>query len=77
VALRELPPPQLPQARALSLLRVDRGVATEVTSHRGVDIASVLVGDEVALLARAGRGVVPGADVMLHEDGGAPVAESR
>lgn len=59
--------------RAFAAERVDRGLATELTSHRGVDIAYVRVGDDVTLLARAGDGVVPGSEVALHEDGGAPV----
>ena len=60
--------------RVFAAERVDRGVATEVTSHRGTDIACVQVDDDVVLLARAAPGVVVGTDVMLHDDRGAPVA---
>jgi hypothetical protein len=60
--------------RAFAAEQVDRGLATEVTGHRGVDIACVLVGDDVVLLARAGVGVVVGTNVTLYEDRGAPVA---
>jgi len=60
--------------REFAAERVDRGLATEVTSHRGADIACVQVDDDVVLLARAGVGVVVGTDVTLHDDRGAPVA---
>ena len=60
--------------RVFAAERVDRGLATEVTSHCGTDIACVQVDDDVVLLARAGSGVVVGTDVMLHDDRGAPVA---
>ena len=59
--------------RAFTAERVERGVATEVTSHRGVDIACVQVGDDVSLLARADHGVIASSEVALHEDRGAPV----
>ena len=60
--------------RTFAAERAQRGLATEVTSHRGVDIACVQVGADVTLLARADRGVIAGSEVALHEDGGAPVA---
>jgi uncharacterized OB-fold protein len=60
--------------RAFVAQPVDRGVATEVTSHRGADIACVRVEDDVKLLARAERGIKAGMEVELHSDGGAPVA---
>jgi hypothetical protein len=60
--------------RAFVAEPVHRGVATEGTSHRGADIVSVRVGDDVNLLARAERGVEAGTEVELHSDGGAPVA---
>lgn len=59
--------------RTFAAERVDGGFATEVTSHRGVDIACVRIGDDVTLLARAGAGVVADSEVALHEDRGAPV----
>ncbi|MGI8478771.1 MAG: zinc ribbon domain-containing protein [Gaiellaceae bacterium] len=53
----------------------DRGIATQVTSHRGVGVACVRVGDDVTLLARADPAVVPGSQVTLRDDDGALVAE--
>jgi len=53
---------------------VDRGVATEVTSHRGIRIASVRVDEDLVLLARAAPGVGKGSRVELREEGAAPVA---
>jgi len=61
-------------SRTLAAERVERGLATEVTRHRGVEIACVRVGEDVTLLARAGPGVVAGSEVALREDRGAPVA---
>jgi uncharacterized OB-fold protein len=60
--------------RAFVAESVHRGVATELTSHRGADIVSVRVGDDVNLLARAERGVEADKEVELHSDNGAPVA---
>jgi uncharacterized OB-fold protein len=60
--------------RAFVAEPVDRGVVTEVTSHRGADIAGVRVRDDVNLLARAEPGLTAGAEVELRSDGGAPVA---
>jgi DNA-directed RNA polymerase subunit RPC12/RpoP len=54
--------------------RADSGIAAQVTSHRGVDIACVQVGDDVTLLARAGRGFTVGSEVALDVVDGAPVA---
>jgi hypothetical protein len=53
---------------------VDRGTATETTSHRGVTVASVRVDADLSLLARADGDVAAGSEVALHLDGGAPVA---
>jgi uncharacterized OB-fold protein len=53
---------------------VERGVATEVTSHRGVDLAWVRIDADVSLLARVADTVEAGADVGLLLHGGAPVA---
>ena len=50
------------------------GVATGVTSHRGVGVACVRVGEDVTLLARADGAVTAGSDVTLRDDSGAPVA---
>ena len=59
--------------RSFASERADRGVATQVTNHRGVGIACVRVGDDVTLLARAGPGVIAGCEVTLNADDGAPV----
>ncbi len=61
--------------RTFAAEQADRGVATEVTSHRGVGIACVRVGADVTLLARVDRAVAMGSDVTLRDDDGAPVAE--
>lgn len=53
---------------------VARGVATEMTSHRGVRIACVRIDGDVTLLARAEGSVAPGSEVALRLDKGAPVA---
>lgn len=63
-------------SRGFSTERVDRGTATEVTSHRGVAVASVRLDDDVSVLARAEGEVAPGSEVTLHLHGGAPVAAS-
>lgn len=57
--------------------RTERGVATEVTSHRGVGVACVRVDPDVTLLARVAGDVVAGAAITLELDGGAPVATGR
>ena len=53
---------------------VARGIATEVTSHRGVRIARVRIDGDLTLLARAEGSVAPGSEVTLRHDDGAPVA---
>ena len=63
--------------RVFSAEHVDRGTATEVTSHRGVGVACVVVDDDLRVLARAERDVQAGSEVALRDDGGAPVAVSR
>ena len=55
--------------------RAGRGIATLLTSHRGVDLACVRVGEDVTLLARADPAVAMGSAVALRDDDGAPVAE--
>ena len=60
--------------RAFAEERVERGVASGGTTHRGVDIVSVRVGDDVTLLARAEGAIEPGAEVELRLEKGAPVA---
>ena len=60
--------------RSFEVEQADRGVATEVTSHRGVDVACVRVDDELTLLARAEGAVAAGSEVTLRVDDGAPVA---
>jgi uncharacterized OB-fold protein len=55
--------------------RADRGIVTEVTSHRDVGLACVRVGDDVTLLARADPAVAMGSEVTLRVADGAPVAE--
>lgn len=47
---------------------------TQVTSHRGVDVACVRVDDELTLLARAEGAVAAGSEVALRVEDGAPVA---
>jgi uncharacterized OB-fold protein len=64
-------------ARGFSAEHVDRGTATEVTSHRGVAVANVRVDDDVSLLARVEGDVQAGSEVALRDDGSAPVAVSR
>jgi hypothetical protein len=54
--------------------RAGRGIATLLTSHRGVDLACVRVDDELILLARAEGVVAAGSEVTLRIDDGAPVA---
>ena len=61
--------------RTFAAERADRGIATQVTSHRGVGLACVRVGDDVTLLARADRTVAAGSEVTLRDDHGAPVTE--
>ncbi len=61
--------------RTFAAERADRGVATQVTSHRGAGIACVRVGDDVTLLARADGTVAAGSEVTLRDDHGAPVTE--
>jgi hypothetical protein len=61
-------------SRAFAEERVDEGVASARTTHRGVDIVSVRVGDDVMLLARAEGAIEPGSEVELRLDDGAPVA---
>ncbi len=61
--------------RTFAAERADRGIATQVTSHRGVGLACVRVGDDMTLLARVDRAVAMGSDVTLRDDDGAPVAE--
>ena len=61
--------------RTFAAERADRGIATQVTSHRGVGLACVRVGDDVTLLTRADPAVAMGSEVILRVDGGAPVAE--
>jgi len=61
--------------RTFAAERADRGIATEVTSYRGVGIAYVRVGNDVTLLARASGAVAMGSEVTLRDDDGAPVAE--
>ena len=61
--------------RTFAAERAERGTATQVTSHRGVGIAYVRVGDDVILLARVDRAVAVGSQVTLQDDDGAPVAE--
>jgi uncharacterized OB-fold protein len=53
---------------------VERGVAAEVTSHRGVGVACVRVDPDIALLARADGDISPGSEVMLRLEAGAVVA---
>jgi uncharacterized OB-fold protein len=60
--------------RQLTEEGADTGVASEVTSHRGVGVACVRVGEDVTLLARADGAVTAGSEVTLRDDGGAPVA---
>jgi uncharacterized OB-fold protein len=59
--------------RELAEETADSGVATEVTSHRGVGVACVRVGEDVTLLARADGAVTAGSETALRDDGGAPV----
>ena len=61
--------------RTFAAERADRGIATHVTSHRGVILACVTVGYDVTLLARADPSVAIGSEVTLRVDDGAPVAE--
>jgi hypothetical protein len=61
--------------RTFAAERADRGIATQVTSHRGVRVACVRVGDDVTLLARADPAVGMGSEVTLRVDDGAPVAD--
>jgi uncharacterized OB-fold protein len=63
--------------RVFSAEPVDRGTATEVTSHRGVAVACVSVDDDLRVVARAEGEVRAGSEVGLRDDGGAPVAVSR
>jgi uncharacterized OB-fold protein len=60
--------------RSFAAERADRGTATQLTSHRGVDVARVRVGEELTLLARAEGAVTAGSEVTLRFDDGAPVA---
>ncbi len=60
---------------AFAAERADRAIATQVTSHRGVGLACVRVGEDVTLLARADPAVAVGSEVTLRVDDGAPVAE--
>jgi uncharacterized OB-fold protein len=53
---------------------VERGVVTEMTTHRGVDIACVRAGADVTLLARVEGAVGAGSEVSLRFEDGAPVA---
>ena len=64
-------------SRGFSAECVDRGTATELTSHHGVAVACVFVDDDVSVLARAEGDVPAGSEVALRDDGGAPVAVSR
>jgi uncharacterized protein len=51
------------------------GVAAEVTTHRaGGRVASVATSLGPVVIARAAPGVVPGTEVDLELEGGAPVA---
>ena len=61
--------------RTFAAERADRGIASQVTSHRGVSVACVRVGDDVTLLARADPAVAMGSEVTLRVDDGAPVAD--
>lgn len=60
--------------RALRAEEVERGLAAEVTSHRGTAVACVLVADDVRVLARVEGAVTPDSTVSLRLEGGAPVA---
>jgi uncharacterized OB-fold protein len=55
-------------------VRAERGVAIEITCHRGVDIASVRVDGDVTVVARVDGSVTAGSEVTLRLDDGAPVA---
>jgi uncharacterized OB-fold protein len=55
-------------------VRAERGIASEITSHRGVDIASVRVDGDVTVVARVDGSVTAGSEVTLRLDDGAPVA---
>jgi uncharacterized OB-fold protein len=61
-------------SRSFSAEHADRGIATRLTSHRGVDVACVRVDDELTLLARAEGAVAAGSEVTLRVDDRAPVA---
>lgn len=60
--------------RSFTTERAGRGIATQVTSHRRVDVACVRVDDELTLLARAEGAVAAGSEVALRVEDGAPVA---
>ena len=60
--------------RSFTAERAGRGIATQLTSHRRVDVACVWVDDELTLLARAEGAVTAGSEVALRVDDGAPVA---
>jgi uncharacterized OB-fold protein len=59
--------------RSFTAESADRGIVTELTSHRGIGVACVRV-DELTLLARVEGAVAAGSEVTLRVDDGAPVA---
>jgi uncharacterized OB-fold protein len=60
--------------RSFEAEQAESGIMTEVTSHRGVDVACVRVDDELTLLARAEGAVAAGTEVTLRVEDGAAVA---
>jgi uncharacterized OB-fold protein len=61
-------------SRSFTAEPADRGIVTELTSHRSVDVAYVRVDHELTVLARAEGAVAAGSEVTLRVDDGAPVA---